>query len=230
MGKRIFLSLLCCLFLVGQGILSTGCSSSGTNENAGQQAEGTTRAEMCITVEGGPCFTSDRGYDITIESGSLSLTDIKIGNLAENREETSGIEMPGSFSVNLSYGLTDLGMCGGSPGEYHHLSFGLDSVNGEPPLQIKGIASRDGRSWPFQVALTSAERLMTEGLDVPLALDRQHEIAIVLRVDTWFQGIDFSTASDTGGIIRITSEENPLAARQLLAQMAGSTKIEEAGK
>ncbi len=243
----------------------------------GQGCVGTTGGEI-VTFEAfaaGPeglragdpyAFTTARGYDVTLTRARLFVGAVYLNATVPTSvsQDTSCFlagtyvaEVPGGLDVDVLDGALQPFPVAGSGTTTRAtaaeiwLSGGDLDAEQDPTIvvEVEGIATRGGASWPFEGSITINDNRLTAAVDpaqpgakpickqrvvTPIAVDLTPDEggALVLRIDPggWFDNVAFdelAPASGDGSLYRFRDDNDDAPSRNLYAGVRASAGVYE---
>lgn len=234
----VFIIFTCCL------ISSCSGGTGGIAPDDGTDPVGALTSQMEVSVDRSTEseFQSDLGYGIKISSVTVTMSNVTVG--ADTSEEHSlnrvcnhssqsgctrheesttesdlGAKLEGVWTVCPLSGKATLGLTQANPGTYEALSFSIIPEGGAPSVTVKGTASLNGITYPFEAALTINEKVTVSGLAILFEYGHYLPVRIAFCLHHWLDGVDFKNLTSSDGLILISGTENAAACSTMKASI-----------
>ena len=240
---RIYLLLI----LIVAVILTFSSCSGGRDNEEGPDA-GSSQLNLTIRGIGSTPFNNSNGYNVTIESGSITLKDLSLVGAATDTDEDddhdhqvtdrhddddtttetgSGPVFTGFYTFDLSDTKRDLGFANGDPGTYDAFTFlvhpaSSNDENGEASVIIEGTAVKDNVTYRFHVTIDDEDQFTATGLGVVLEIGKYKRMELHLNQSHWFDQVDFGTLTAKNGMVYLNHDQNQEAAQQVFHNILDS--------
>lgn len=228
----------CCL------LSSCSGSTGGVAPDDGTDPVGSLTSQMEVSVDRSTenDFQSNLGYGIKLSSVAVTMSDVTVGtdtheehspdrdgsdsskSLFTRHEESTtesdlGAKLEGLWTVCPLSGKSTLGLTQANPGTYEALSFSIVPNGSAPSVTVKGTASLDGITYPFEAAMAINEKVTVSGLAIQFEYGHYLPVRIAFCLHHWLDGIDFKSLTSSGGLIVISETENAAACSTMKASV-----------
>lgn len=232
----VMTALICCL------LSSCSGGTGGIAPDDGTDPVGSLTSQMEVSVDRSTEseFQSDLGYGIKLSSLAVTMSNVTVGadtseehspsrdgnyssqNFCTRHEESTtesalGAKLEGLWTVCPLSGKATLGLTQANPGTYEALSFSIVPNGAAPSVTVKGTASLDGITYPFEAAIPINEKVTVSGLAIQFEYGHYLPVRIAFCLHYWLDGIDFKNLTFSDGLILISETENAAACSAMKA-------------
>lgn len=141
--------------------------------------------------------------------------DSNDGTSGSEGSEQEDILLPGPYAMNINDGVATLDQISVYPGTFKKVNFDFQ-VNSDTPfngnsISIEGnFTAQDGTIIPFAIKSKFSKQIQLPLANggITVASNSTAAITIVFDINSWLNGIDFSSAVSTNGVVIIDDNNN----------------------